>query len=259
KIIESFKLGLEFVRNKIRIKNLKYLPFDTLLVPLAYFHYKRHNPSNSQVELLQAWFWKACLSNRYGSSVESKIEEDCEAFDQILDDQVPEFQFQIDWDTFKTRLIAQDYNLRNAFCKTILALYSYSDPKSLKDGRDIDTKTVFSGYYKHNLHHFFPRKYLEKVFDSERYRRESIVNIAFAPADVNVEMRDIAPSEYIAQFEKENPHLKSILKSHLVDDVHKFGVTDNNFSMFLEKRAEKIENEFRVLLGLRTKTEEQFE
>lgn len=258
-IIESFKLALEFVRNKIKIKNLKYLPFDTLLVPLAYFHYKKRNPSNAQVEQLQAWFWKACLSNRFSSTVESKIEEDCEAFDQLLAEEKVEFQYQIDWETFKTRLIAQDYNLRNAFCKTILSLYSYLDPKSLKDGRDIDIDRALTGYYKNNLHHFFPRKYLEKVFDPQRDRRDSIVNIAFAPAIVNIEMSDTAPSEYVEKFSRDNSDMEKILKTHLIDDADKFGITDNNFTVFLEKRAEKIENQFRVLLGLKTKTEQQFE
>ena len=62
------------------------------------------------------------------------------------------FHYQIDWDSFKTRLIAQLYNLRNAFCKTILSLYSYFDPKSFKDGRDIDTTNSFSGYYKNIIY-----------------------------------------------------------------------------------------------------------
>lgn len=259
KIIESFKLALEFVKNKIKIKSLKYLPFDTLLVPLAYFHYKKHNPSNTQVEQLQTWFWKACLSNRFGSTVESKIEEDCSEFDKILNNETPEFQYQIDWETFKTRLISQNYNLRNAFCKTILSLYSYLDPKSFKDGRDLYIDKALTGYYKNNLHHFFPRNYLEKTFDSQRDRRDSIVNIAFAPAIVNKEMTDTPPSDYIAKFKQDNPDIEKILKSHLIDDVNKFGITSNNFVEFLEKRAERIENQFRTLLGLRTKTEQQFD
>lgn len=258
-IIESFMLALEFVKNKAKIKNLKYLPFDTLLVPLAYFHYRERNPSNAQTEQLQTWFWKACLANRFSSAVEGHIEEDCSQLDKILAGEKAEFAYQIDWETFKTRLIAQDYNLRNAFCKTILSLYSYLDPKSLKDGRDIDVKSAFSGYYKNNLHHFFPRAYLEKTRDPEREQRDSIVNIAFAPAIVNIEMSDTAPSDYIAKFREENRDLDTILESHLIDDVEKFGIRDNDFGLFLEKRAEKIENEFRILLGLKTKTEQQFE
>jgi hypothetical protein len=86
-----------------------------------------------------------------------------------------------------------------------------------------------------------------------------VVNIAFAPAIINIEMSDTAPSEYIAKFQKENPDLQEILKTHLIDDIRGFGIADNNFAVFLEKRAEKIENQFRLLLGLKTKTEQQFE
>jgi hypothetical protein len=68
---------------------------------LAYFHYKKRNPLNTQVEQFQAWFWKACLSNRFGSSVVSHIEEDCEAFDKILEGEKADFPYQIDWETFK--------------------------------------------------------------------------------------------------------------------------------------------------------------
>ena len=258
-IIEAFKLALEFVKGKIKIKNLKYLPFDTLLVPLAYYHYKNKNLSNDESEQLQKWFWKACLSNRFGSSVESKIEEDCVNFDKIFDKEEVEFKYQIDWDSLKTRLIEQRYNLRNAFCKTVLSLYSYFDPKSIKDGRDIDTKDFFSGFYKNNLHHFFPRAYLEEVFDPQKERKDSIVNIAFAPAIVNNEMRKSPPSEYIELFREGNSNLEKILKNHLIDNLVEFGITTNNFTVFLEKRAEIIENQFRLLLGLRTKTEQQFE
>lgn len=259
KIIDAFTASLHFLQNKIKIKTLAYLPFDTILVPLTYFHYRNHNPSNSQSEQLKTWFWKACISNRYGSTVESKIEEDCEEFDKILAGEKSEFLYQIDWETFKSRLIAQDYNLRNAFCKTVLSLYSYMDPKSFKDGREIDLKNAFSGYYKHHLHHFFPRAYLEKTFDTNRERRDSVVNIAFALAVVNNEMNDMAPSDYVQEFENNNPDFKHVLKTHLIDDPKEFGISSNNFTQFLDRRSEKIENEFRILVGLKSKTEQQFD
>ncbi|OGG49373.1 hypothetical protein A2704_04325 [Candidatus Kaiserbacteria bacterium RIFCSPHIGHO2_01_FULL_54_36b] len=259
KIIDAFTASLHFLQNKIKIKTLAYVPFDTVLVSLTYFHYKNHNPTNAQSEQLKTWFWKACISNRYSSAVESKIEEDCEEFDKLLAGEKAEFSYPIDWETFKSRLIAQDYNLRNAFCKTVLSLYSYMDPKSFKDGREIDLKNAFSGYYKHHLHHFFPRAYLEKTFDPNRERRDSVVNIAFALAVVNNEMSDTAPSDYLREFEKDNPDIGSILKSHLIDDPKDFGIMANSFGGFLDKRSERIENEFRVLVGLKTKTEQQLD
>lgn len=258
-IIEAFTLALEFLRNKIKIKNLRYLPFDSVLVPLAYFHYHQHNPSRAQLDQLERWFWKACLSNRYSASAQTNIEEDCHYFDKILAGETVEFPYPIDWESFQARVIDQDYNLRNAFCKTILSLYSYKEPKSFKDGRDIDISGSLSGYYKHHLHHLFPRKFLERQ-DSMAYRQvDSIVNIAFSPAITNLEMSDTAPSEYIQQFINENPQLESILPSHFIGELKEFGLTENNFEQFLKARAAAIEAAFKDLLGLRSKSEQQFE
>jgi len=256
-IIEAFTLGLEFLKNKIKIKNLRYLPFDSVLVPLAYFHYREHNPSRSQLDQLEKWFWKACLSNRYGSSTPANIEEDCHYFDKILASEHVDFPYPIDWESFKSRLIDQNYNLRNAFCKTILALYSYKDPKSFKDNRDIDLHSSLSGYYKHHLHHLFPRKFLEKQ-DSMAYQKvDSVINIAFSPAITNLEMSDTAPSSYFKQFVEENKELKDILPSHFIGDFQDYGINDDNFDEFLDKRASFIEQTFKDLLGLRSKSEQQ--
>lgn len=256
-IIEAFTLGLEFLKNKIKIKNLRYLPFDSVLVPLAYFHYREHNPSRSQLDQLEKWFWKVCLSNRYGSSTPANIEEDCHYFDKILASEPVEFPYPIDWESFKSRLIDQNYNLRNAFCKTILALYSYKDPKSFKDNRDIDLHSSLSGYYKHHLHHLFPRKFLEKQ-DSMAYQKaDSVINIAFSPAITNLEMSDTAPSSYFKQFVEENKELNDILPSHFIGDFQEYGINDDNFDEFLDKRAASIEQAFKDLLGLRSKSEQQ--
>jgi hypothetical protein len=259
KIIEAFTLALEFIKNKIRIKNLRYLPFDSLLVPLTYFHYLQHNPSSSQTDQLEKWFWKVCLSNRYGSSTPTNIEEDCHYFDKILSEENVEFPYPIDWDSFKARFIEQNYNLKNAFCKTILSLYSYKNPKSFKDNRDIDLKDSFSGYYKHHLHHVFPRKFLEKQENMVYQKVDSIANIAFSPAITNLEMSDTPPSEYFNKFISENSTLKETVSSHFIGDFKEYGISDNDFERFINSRAMAVEESFKDLLGLRSRMERQFE
>ena len=258
-IIKSFSLALDFLKNKLRIKNFKYLPFDSIIVPLSYFHYKQSNPTNLQGEELFKWFWKACLSNRYSSTVESKIEEDCLKFDDLINNKKVEFNYPIDWEIFTLRLIQQNYYQRNAFCNTVLCLYSYLQPKNLKDNSDIDLVNNFSDYSKVNLHHFFPKAYLEDVDDSDKNSRDSIVNIAFAPSITNKEISKLPPADYIKIFSKENNNIKDTLKSHLISDIDSFGISSNNFGLFLEKRAERIKTEFRNLLDLSTKSERKFE
>jgi hypothetical protein len=72
-------------------------------------------------------------------------------------------------------------------------------------------------------------------------------------------MSDQAPADYITFFKKTNTKFEETLRSHLIGDPKEFGIIDNNFEIFLKKRAEFIENEFRNILGLRSKTEQQFE
>jgi hypothetical protein len=254
--IESLKLALDFLRKQLRIKNLRYLPFDSIIVPLAYFHFQNKSPNANQTDQLVKWFWKIGLSNRYGSSTPGRIEEDCKYFDRILEGESVEFNYPIDWDSLKIRLIEQDYNFRNAFCKTVLTLYSFENPKHFKDNGDIDLTKSFSDYSKYNLHHIFPRDYLMKINHPQKDLRDSIVNIAFAPMLINLEISNKPPSEYISELRIINTELDKTLKSHLIDNSSDFGITSNDYDMFLNKRAENIENHFRWLTGIKSKTEQ---
>ena len=79
------------------------------------------------------------------------------------------------------------------------------------------------------------------------------------PAMINNEMSDDPPSKYLKFFSEKNNEIGAALRTHLIGNLKEFGIESNDFNKFLEKRAEKIENEFRALLGLRTKTERDFE
>ncbi|WP_185908877.1 hypothetical protein [Campylobacter troglodytis] len=56
------------------------------------------------------------------------------------------------------------------------------------------------------------------------------------------EIKDKEPKKYIAEFQNENPNLKDDLKTHLID-FDTFGILEDNYDIFLQKRAEKIADE----------------
>lgn len=258
-IILAFMLAVEFVRSKVKVRTLDYLPFDILLVPLAYVFYKKPALDHKQTQIVENWFWRACLSNRYDATVEAKIEEDCDAFDELLEGKKPTFDYLIDWETLKSRLVAQRYNLRNAFVKTILALYSYADPKNLADGRAVSFEKVFSGYYKHNLHHIFPQAYLRKHEPEKKDMFDSVMNIMFIPAITNNEIRDAAPGKYLTDLQNENEEFDEILQSHYIPKYQKSGLPENKFLEFLDYRANQLFKAFRVRTGIASPTEEYFD
>ncbi len=259
KITDAFLLAVQFVTTRLHIKKLDYLPFDAVLVPLTYFFYKKHEPTNTEAEALEKWFWRVCLSNRYDATVAPKIEEDCDYFDEILKGTEPKFNYLIDWDTLKERLITQPYNLRNAFVKTVLSLYSFMEPKNLTDGSNISLDGVFSGYYKHNLHHIFPLKYLRENESKNKDLFDSIVNIMFIPAITNINISGTEPRVYMGDFQSNNNNHKQILINHLIPDISESGLLENNFKKFLDYRAGQIFQSFRVRTGMASASEELFD
>ena len=51
---------------------------------------------------------------------------------------------------------------------------------------------------------------------------------------------DRAPSDYMKQYCEDNKNIVEIMKSHLIGDLKEFGVLDDNYSAFFEKRLKSI-------------------
>ncbi len=258
-IMQAILLAVEFIRNKLHIENFNHMPFDAILVPLAHIFYIKKELNNTQVTAIEQWFWRAALSNRYDATVESKIEEDCKSFDQLLEKGVLPASYLIDWESLKSRLIAQRYNLRNAFVKTVLALYANAEPKNLTDGRSVSLVGAFSGHYKHNLHHIFPQAYLRRSEVANRDVFDSIVNIMLIPSITNGGISDKTPSEYFKELAHANTDLSEVLAHHFIPKFEESGLLENDFLGFLNYRADKLVQAFLIRTGVSSSHEAHFE
>jgi len=265
-IEKAFLASIHFVKTTYNIRDLKYLPFDALLVPLTYLFYKKRQLTNEQLVKVGHWFWGACLSNRYGSTLEAKMEEDCANFDLLLEGKNPTFSFLIDWDSLKEQIVGQPYNLRNAFAKTVLSLYSHAKPLNIIDGSEVRLEKVFSGYYKHQLHHIFPVNYIRNHQPENTDKINSIANIMLIPALTNAHISDMAPSAYISLFKKgfENSGksigLDEILsKHHYIAGTKDSGLETDDYQLFLNQRADRMVSAFRQLTGISGRIEGMFD
>lgn len=258
-ITKALLLAIEFVHSKLHIKHIEFIPFESLLVPLSYVFYKKRQLDNAQTIFIEQWFWKASLSNRYDSTVESKLEEDCIVFDKLLEGKNPIVEYFIDWDSLASRLISQRYSLLNAFSKTILSLLANAEPKNITDGRAVSLDGAIIGYYKHNLHHIFPLAYLRDKEAANRDVFDSIMNIMFIPAITNQSISDTAPAIYFQRLHEANDGFQEILIHHLIPDVNRSGVLENNFLGFLDYRASQVVKAFRIKTGMATMAEEHFD
>ena len=249
-VISALKDSAEYFRRTYRIPVSQLLPYDSLLVPFAYFFYqnKKNMPNVDQRKYLEEFFWRMSLSFRYSSSTESKLTQDIKRIDQILAGQRPEYtDIKVDLDSVQS-LIDTSFSAANSYCKAVLCLLAYQEPKDFHDNGkvNLDNSWLKVASSK-NYHHFFPKAYLKnkKVPDSN-----SLMNITFISDDLN--KRKIgakAPSQYIADFQDENSQINKSLQTHFID-IEGFGIESNDYEAFLQARARLIYAELKSRIDL---------
>ncbi|PZV14110.1 MAG: hypothetical protein DCF21_13270 [Leptolyngbya sp.] len=248
-IISALKDSVDYFRTTYRIPVSQLLPYDSLLVPFAYFFYQsKDKPKSDQRKYLEEFFWRMSLSFRYSSSTESKLAQDIKRIDMILNNQRPEYNdIKIYFDSPQS-LIDTNFSAGNSYCKAVLCLLAYQEPKDFQDnGRVILDSSWLKVASSKNYHHFFPRAYLKNktVLNSN-----SLMNITFVSSHLN--KRKIgakSPSQYISDFQDENSQINKALQSHLIN-LNGFGIESNDYETFLQARSKLIYDELKARIEL---------
>lgn len=253
KVKDGIFSAVDFLRSHLRIKVSRLLPYSTILVPFTYFfiHNKCNKPTSSQAKLLTQYFFWACVGKRFSSGVEAKMAADLKRMHDILNETEPDYnkgEVKVPLPDLED-LKWEGFSASNAFSKTILCLYCFFEPKSFDSGGDVnlDNSWLKQSNSK-NYHHFFPKSYLRKKGEDDWYAN-SILNITIV--DDHLNKRDIGtkpPGQYMKKYRKSNENFDSTMKSHLIDSVDDFGIWDNNYETFLEKRGKKVLRELRKRL-----------
>lgn len=239
-VISSLKESIDYFRSVYRIPVSAILPYDSLLVPFSYFFYfQKDKPKGDQIKYLEEFFWRMSLSFRYSSSTESKLSQDIKRIDEILEGNRPTYDEVKVYLNSPRDIIDTSFSAGSSYCKAILCLLAYHEPKDFRsNGKVILDNSWLKVANSKNYHHFFPKAYLKK---NNIANENSLANITLVSDDLNKrKIRAKAPSIYIKDFWDENDDLPKSLKSHLINSIDDFGITSDDYLIFLEKRAEAL-------------------
>lgn len=263
--VDALESAVDHFRTAYRIPVSALLPYDTLLVPFAYWFYKNKREPVGDAQLrMREFFWRAALSSRYSSAVESALAADKRAIDAILAGKPGTWSDLV----AKTRvasaldLIGMNFATGNAVCKAILCLLADEQPRNFhNDGTVLLDNSFLKIASSKNYHHFFPKDFLKTQGIGNE---NSVVNITLIGADLNKRMISArAPSAYIASFEKTNPTMASTLRTHLINRKAA-GIEADDYAAFLQQRSAamwlKLDARINpVFLGAVATAEEQVE
>ena len=231
--------AVDYVRTHLRIPVSLMLPYYAVLVPFTYFFVRNSGdlPNARQEKLLVQYFWWASLSNRFNSGVEGKLIQDLDRMDLILRNEAPSYQGEevhLTMDDLRWRW----FSTSDGFCKAILCLYTYFEPKSFDHNSlvKVDNSWLKQANSK-NYHHFFPRAYLAKRSFAD-WQANCILNITLVDDYLNKrKIAAHAPSIYMKEFRRSNQALRETMKTHLIDDMEEYGVWADDYVGFLELRG----------------------
>lgn len=247
--VSAIKDSIDCFKTTYRIPVSQLLPYDSLLIPFSYFFWmKGSGPDSRQRKYLEEFFWRMSLSYRYSSSTESRLAQDIKRIDLILKSKRPDYStIRVELDSPQT-LIDTPFSAGNGYCKAILCLLAYGEPKDFHDNSKVllDNSWLKIATSK-NYHHFFPKKYLE---DQGIENNNSLMNITLVSDRLNKRtIRARAPSDYIiGDFKHKNDNIKESLHSHFID-LDNFGIENDDYKFFLKARAERIFKKLKKRIG----------
>ena len=234
-------MAIDFIRSELRVPVSQLLPYPAAVVPFTYFFHTTGNkkPGNEQVRLLEQFFYWVGLSERYSSATESKLAEDFIRMDSIAKGKTPNYPIA-DLSIDAKAIAETSFSSGNAYCKAILCLLAYQQPKSFDtNGIVILDNSNLKIATSRNYHHFFPKAYLNTA-DPDK-DPNLIANITLIDGYSNKHrIGKKAPSRYIGKFAKGNKSLAKTLRTHLIHDMDAYGVKADDYDTFIAHRARAI-------------------
>lgn len=238
KAVGAIKSAVDHFRTAYRIPVSALLPYDSLIVPFAYwFFIKRYEPAGNDHLRMRKFFWRSSLGYRYSSAVESKLAADKRAIDDIISGGDAAWDIPVNI-TGAEGLIGTNFATGNSLCKAILCLLAFEQPRNFhNDGTVLLDNSYLKIASSKNFHHFFPKDHLRTTGVGNE---NSIVNITLIGADLNKRQINAKPPKiYIPKFEASNRTMIDSLATHLIDR-HGMGIDEDDYGAFLSARAAKL-------------------
>jgi hypothetical protein len=255
RVVEGVVTGLKILRDDCKVVSAKWLPYQTMIAPLAAVLAKVEPTKTPEFggrrEQLKRWFWCSVFGQQYESAPNSKSAKDVtELVVWLKGGAEPEIVSSIKFDpnTLRDTTPRQRAIYRGTICLVL---------GCAGGARDFHTQSVITG----NLieqegiddHHIFPAAYLEKKKGvKESKRRDCILNRTLIDRTTNQLISDRAPSDYLAEI-KNTPNFPfdSVLGSHCLPVGDASPLMSDDFDKFVSWRQDKLWKEIQRVTGLK--------
>jgi len=252
KVVEGLRLGLDILRDDCKVLLPKWLPYQTMVAPLAATLARSGLPktplAGAQREKLKRWFWCAVYGQAYESSPNTRSAKDVtELTAWLAGGDLPETVDSLKFDPKSLR----DVTPRQR------AIYRGTICLILGNGtRDFHTQSVITGKLMADEgiddHHVFSDNYLkEKKGITSSRARDCILNRTLIDRTTNQMISNRAPSDYMAEI-RNTPGFPfdNVLTSHCLPTGEDSPFWVDDYNTFLAWREKQLWQEIKRVTGI---------
>jgi hypothetical protein len=232
--------AVDFLEGQLKIKNIVFLPFPIMIIPVVRFFSLTPRPNATQLIQLKKWFWQCSLSLRYRAGTNRLVLEDLEKIKLVCTGNEP---FNNIAQTVSIDLFSQTWRINSTSAKAALCLMAQLRPRSFLTGLEVDLGTVLSAYNARQFHHIYPKGFL--ATQGITFHEANVIsNICFLSASENNSISDRNPLDYFRDIP--NAHKDEIFEAALIPDSARSGTL--TYNEFISLRKNKLIEKARRLV-----------
>ena len=254
KVISGMVASLNILRDDCKVVLPKWLPYQTMLSPMAAVLAKTGQPktavAGAQREKLKRWFWCAVFGQAYESSPNSQSAKDViELVSWFEGGDLPETVTSLRFDPKALREVTprQRSIYRGVMCLIL---------RNGNGARDFHTQAVITGRLMSDQgiddHHIFPADFLEKHKGIKLARtRDCVLNRTLIDRTTNQMISNRAPSDYLSTIRNTDGFpFEEVLASHCLPTGDLSPFWTDNYDDFLAWRESRLWQEIKLVTGL---------
>jgi hypothetical protein len=252
--VEGLGRALEILRDDCGVMVPKWLPYHTILVPIAAILAKRPMPSGPDGGAVRSklvrWYWCAVFGQAYENAPNSQSAKDVVEVIRWLDGGHP--PATVTDFLFDPRILRDTTARQRALYRGVMGLVLRRGPRDFHQGSRVTGDLIIENHI--DDHHIFPDAYLKRqeVPIPDRLIN-CVLNRTLIDRKTNIRISDRAPSDYLRDVQAaldRGSDFDALLRSHLLPSGDLSPFWRDDFENFLTWRQEALWEEIQVVTGI---------
>jgi hypothetical protein len=197
---QSAYAAIDFLDKDLKIKNVVFIPFPIMLVPLVSFFSRNLKPTAAQLAGLRKWFWHCSFTQRYKAGTNKFVLEDLQKMWKLANGEQSIFDdldARVDASLFK-----KTWRINSTAAKATICLLAQFEPRSFINGAKVDLGSALAAYNAREFHHIYPKSFLSEL-GIAFHEANVIANVCLLTASDNNKISDLDPADYFSDIPSE--------------------------------------------------------